>query len=250
MRTKAKDVMYREAHASTATRFSQEKQQIYIVQALGYQPSLNHVCFAARYGKKLALSLLSSVHAVLGDCRVEMVCCCPAAPAFSFHVAVLDAALHVHELLSRLCCQLSELKVLQMLLSGVEVLPRLLSMLSSRLLPAALEDGAGHMYVLLGVEKLSSSCKCCPGVEKCCRCCPCGARWRGGAAGGVEVLQEAWKHVAGVLLLSSPWGELLEVQSAAGAVWRGGAVQQLLNAVQKLQVAAGAAVKLVCYSCC
>jgi hypothetical protein len=70
------------------------------------------------------------------------------------------------------------------------------------------------------------------------------------------VLQEAWKHVAGVLLLSSPWGELLEVQSAAGAVWRGGAVQQLLNAVQKLQVAAGAAgaavqaVKLVCCSCC
>jgi hypothetical protein len=26
--------------------------------------------------------------------------CCPAAPAFSFHVAVLGAALHVHELLS------------------------------------------------------------------------------------------------------------------------------------------------------
>jgi len=63
------------------------------------------------------------------------------------------------------------------------------------------------------------------------------------------VLQEAWKHVAGVLLLSSPWGELLEVQSAAGAVWRGGAVQQLLNAVQKLQVAAGAAAGLG-KSCC
>jgi hypothetical protein len=32
---------------------------------------------------------------------------------------------------------------------------------------AALEDGAGHMYVLLGVEKLSSNCKCCPGENKC-----------------------------------------------------------------------------------
>jgi hypothetical protein len=33
--------------------------------------------------------------------------CCPAAPAFSFHVAVLGAALHVHELLSSFCELLS-----------------------------------------------------------------------------------------------------------------------------------------------
>jgi hypothetical protein len=75
-----------------------------------------------------------------------------------------------------------------------------------------------------------------------CPCCPVGARWRGGAAGGVEVLQEAWKHVAGVLSKCRSclaWrcaaGAAVQVQElsgvevccrcccpSAGAVWRGG----------------------------
>jgi hypothetical protein len=50
-------------------------------------------------------------------------CCCPAAPAFPFHFAVLGAALHVHELLSssfgaaglgpHVCCIVVEKKSVQ-----------------------------------------------------------------------------------------------------------------------------------------
>jgi hypothetical protein len=52
------------------------------------------------------------------SCRVEMVMCyCPAAPAFPFHVAVLGAAIHVRELLLEShvdhCCQLRRITCMQ-----------------------------------------------------------------------------------------------------------------------------------------
>jgi len=60
--------------------------------------------------------------AVLGEAAMVM-CCCPAAPAFPFYVAVLGAALHVHELLSssfgaaglgpHVCCIVVEKKSVQ-----------------------------------------------------------------------------------------------------------------------------------------
>jgi hypothetical protein len=73
------------------------------------------------------------------------------------------------EKLLSLCLDVAVQKMLLVLQSAAECCPEVAGCYRScrSHVCAALEDGAGHMYVLLGVEKLSSNCKCCPGENKC-----------------------------------------------------------------------------------